>query len=135
MAKYKKEDIIDKIVKMRIEDMASTKTIIETYLKGELGYKTTYSYDLLKQARVKIVEYYTIDNKASLEEAIGQMEVMVEDAKKNKDYKLAFLIRRELSKIMGHYVEKLEVTGDIKTLNTIKLIEIKREDIDKNDTE
>jgi hypothetical protein len=33
MAKYKREDLIDAIVKMRIEKGASTKTIVEDFLQ------------------------------------------------------------------------------------------------------
>ena len=128
MAKYKKEDIIDAIVKMRIEKMASTKTIIKNFLMGELGYKQAYSYDLLREARKKIIEYYNVSNEAALEEAIGQMEEMAEDAKRLKNYKLAFEIRKELSKIQGHYVEKVDLTSNGNTITEIKLIHIKKDD-------
>lgn len=110
MAQYKKEDIIDSIVKMRTQDMAATKTIIRDYLMGQLGYGQTYAYELLKEARKKIIEYYDATNEASLEEAIGQLEEMAENAKSQKNYKLAFNIRQELSKIQGHYKDKIDIT-------------------------
>ncbi len=120
--KYKKEDIIDSIVKMRIEKMASTKTIIKDYLMGQLGYGQSYSYDLLREARKNIKQYYDQSNEASLEEAIGQMEEMAEDAKTNKNYKLAFEIRKELSKIQGLYIEKIELSGELNhNVTVIKL--------------
>jgi activator of 2-hydroxyglutaryl-CoA dehydratase len=110
--KYKKEDLIDAVVKMRVEKMASNKTILE-FLKNEIGYKQTYAYEILKEAREKIREIYKLENTAHLEEAIGQLEEMAEDAKKSKNYKLAFEIRKELSKISGHYTEKIELNGQI----------------------
>jgi len=110
--KYKKEDLIDKVVKMRIEQMCSTKTILQ-YLMNEIGYKQTYSYEILREARSKIRELYNQENSASLEEAIGQLEQMAEDAKKGRNYKLAFEIRKELSKIVGHYTDKIELNGSI----------------------
>ena len=110
MAQYKKEDIIDSIIKMRTQDMAATKTIIKDYLMGQLGYGQTYSYELLKEARKKIIEYYDASNEASLEEAIGQLEEMAENAKSQRNYKLAFNIRQELSKIQGHYKDKIDIT-------------------------
>lgn len=113
MAQYKKEDIIDSIVKMRVERMASTKTIIKDFLMGELGYGQTYAYELLKEARSKIVEYYKESNTASIEEAICQLEEMAEHAKANKNYKLAFEVRKEISKIQGHYIEKIQHSGEI----------------------
>jgi cysteinyl-tRNA synthetase len=119
--KYKREDLIDQIVKMRIDKMCSTKTILE-FLQKEIGYKQTYSYELLKDARKKIVEIYSQQNNSSLEEAIGQMENMAEDAKKQKNYKLAFDIRKELSKIQGHYTDRVELSGSIEhTIQIIKL--------------
>ena len=111
MAKFKKQDLIDAVVKMRIEKMASTKTIIKDFLMGECGYGQAYAYELLREARKKIVEYYQISNEASVEEAIGQLEEMAEDAKHSKNYKLAFEIRKELNKIVGAYqTQKLDIT-------------------------
>lgn len=130
MAQYKKEDIIDAIVKMRTEKMASTKTIIKDFLMGELGYGQSYSYDLLREARNKIVEYYKQSSTSSVEEAIGQLEEMAEIARKDRNYKLAFEIRKELSKIQGHYIEKIELNGQL-TLNTIKLKEVYKPEDDK----
>ena len=111
--KYKKQDIIDAVVKMRIDKMASTKTIISDFLMGQLGYGQTYAYEILKEARKEIIKLYDSSNEASLEEAIGQMEELAEGARQSKNYKLAFEVRRELSKIMGHYKEKIELSGQV----------------------
>lgn len=120
MAKFKKEDLIDAVVKMRIEKMASTKTIIKDFLMGECGYKQAYAYELLREARKKIVEYYKSNNEASVEEAIGQLEEMAEDAKQSKNYKLAFEIRKELNKIVGAYKsQSLDVTTNGKDITTV----------------
>jgi nucleoid DNA-binding protein len=116
---YKKEDIIEELVKMRIEDMASNKSLLN-HIYTKYGYKQTYAYELIKEAREKIREIWKENDEASLNEAIGQMEQMAEDAKKGKNYKLAFEIRKELSKIQGHYTERLEVKGEL----AIKNIEI-----------
>lgn len=117
---YKKEDIIDELVKMRVNDMASNKTMLN-HIYSKYGYKQTYAYQLIKAAREKIREIWQQDNSSSLEEAIAQMEEMAEDAKKAKNYKLAFELRKEMSKIQGHYTEKIEVKGEL----AIKNIEIK----------
>jgi len=123
MAQYKKEDIIDSIVKMRINEMASTRTIIKDYLQDKLGYGQTYAYELYKEARILIKEYYKSDNIASTEEAIGQLEQMAETAKGEKNYKLAFEIRKELNKIVGAYADiKVDVTGELNhNVTVIKL--------------
>ena len=111
--KYQREDIIDELVKMRVNDMASNKTMLN-HIYDKYGYKQTYAYQLIKEAREKIREIWAQDNETSLHEAIGQMEQMAEEAKKQKNYKLAFELRKEMSKIQGHYTEKIEVKGEIK---------------------
>lgn len=132
MAKFKKEDLIDAIVKMRIEKMASTKTIIRDFLMGECGYEQAYAYVLLREARKKIVEYYQVSNESAVEEAIGQLEEMAESAKGSKNYKLAFEIRKELNKIIGAYqAQKVELSGNV-NVETIILKEVIK---DKNDEE
>ena len=127
--KYKKEDIIDAIVKMRIEKGASTKTIIQEFLMGELGYKQSYSYDLLQEARVKIVSLYDTQNKQLANEALGHLESMYEDAIKSKNSKLALEIRKEISKLTGLYAAaKVDITSGGEVITEIKLIQIKSKD-------
>lgn len=127
--KYKKEDIIDAIVKMRIEKGASTKTIIQEFLMGELGYKQSYSYDLLQEARVKIVSLYDTQNKQLANEALGHLESMYEDAIKSKNSKLALEIRKEISKLTGLYAaSKVDITSGGEPITEIKLIQIKSKD-------
>jgi hypothetical protein len=109
--KYKKEDIIDAIVKMRIEKGASSKTIIQEFLMEQLGYKISYSYTLYGEARQKIVELYNTQNSELANEALGQLESMLEDALKAKNMKLALEIRKEISKLTGLYAaQKIDVS-------------------------
>ena len=129
--KYKREDIIDSIVKMRIEKACSTKTIIQDYLMGQLKFGQTYSYDLLKAAREKIVKIYDTQNVSLANEALGHLESMYEDAIKQKNNKLALEIRKEMNKLTGLYAaEKIEVSGAVK-IETIKLVEIKKDITDE----
>jgi hypothetical protein len=109
--KYKKEDIIDAVVKMRIEKGASSKTIIQEFLMGQLGYKISYSYVIYQEARQKIVELYSVHNTELANEALGQLESMLEDALKQKNMKLALEIRKEMSKLTGLYSpEKIDLS-------------------------
>ena len=129
MAKFKKEDLIDAIIKMRIEKGASTKTIVVDFLQKELNYGQTYAYGLYKEARKRIVELYDNQNKELANEALGQLEKMFEDAVKNKEKKLALEIRKEINKLAGLYAaEKLDLTSGGDKLTEIKLIEVKRND-------
>lgn len=109
--KYKKEDIIDAVVKLRIEKGASSKTIIQEFLMAQLGYKISYSYVLYGEARQKIVELYNTNNSELANEALGQLESMLEDALKQKNLKIALEIRKEISKLTGLYKpERLDVS-------------------------
>jgi len=111
MAKYKKEDLIDAIIKMRIEKGASTKTIVEDFLQKQLGYKQSYAYTLLKEAREKITEIYQNDNANAINEAVGQLEELYEGALKERNKKLALEIRKEINKLVGLYAsEKIDMT-------------------------
>jgi N-methylhydantoinase A/oxoprolinase/acetone carboxylase beta subunit len=99
--KYKREDLIDSIIKMRIEKGASTKTIVEDFLQKQLGYKQSYAYTLLKEAREKITEIYKNDNTNAINEAVGQLEELYESAIKEKNKKLALEIRKEINRNTG----------------------------------
>jgi hypothetical protein len=124
--KYKREDIIDAIIKMRIEKGASTKTILKEFLMGELKYKQSYSYELLQEARKAIVQLYSTKNEELANEALGQLESMYEDSIKQKNMKLALEIRKEISKLTGLYAaEKMDITSGGKEITEIKLIQIK----------
>ena len=131
--KYKKEDIIDAIVKMRIEKGASTKTILKDFLMGQLKYKQAYSYELLQEARKEIIKLYSTKNEELANEALGQLESMLEDAIKAKNIKLALEVRKEISKLTGLYAaEKVDITSNGKEITEIKLIQVNRiEDIDE----
>ena len=132
--KYKKEDIIDAIVKMRIEKGSSTKTIIQEFLMNQLGYKQSYSYVLLQEAREKIVSLYNTQNKELANEALGHLESLYEDAIKGKNMKLALEIRKEISKLTGLYAaQKVDITSGGEAITEIKLIQVnKKEDLDND---
>lgn len=132
-SKWKKEDIINAIVKMRTEKMATTKTILDFLIK-DLGYGQSYAYELIKDSRSKIIELYNNDNISRVEEAIGQLEAMLERAYQKGDYKLSYNIRQEISKLTGLYAaDKIDITSGGKEITEIKLTQIiKKEDLDGN---
>lgn len=120
--KWKKEDILDAIVKLRIDKGASTKSIIQGFLMGELGYKQSYAYTLFREARAMIVELYNTQNKELANEALGQLEDLYERAIKDKNYKLALEIKKEINKLTGAYeAEKVNISLDSK-IEIIRLI-------------
>jgi hypothetical protein len=131
-SKWKKEDIVNAIVKMRTEQMATTKTILD-FLMTDIGYGQAYSYELIKESRIKIVELYDNDNSARVQEAIGQLETMLERSYQRGDYKLSYQIRQEISKLTGLYAaSKVDITSNGEAITEIKLIQVnKKEDLDE----
>lgn len=124
----KTEEIIDALVKMRIEKNASNKTILD-FLQKELKYKASYSYELLQLARKKIQEVYTRNIEEHFEEAKGQLEEMLERASKRGDYKLSLQIRQELNKLLGLYSpEKIDLTSGGEKITEIKLIQVTKDE-------
>lgn len=120
----KTEEIVDAIVKMRIDKNASNKTILD-FLQKELGYKQSFSYELLQAARKKIKDVYTRDIEEHFEEAKGQLEEMLQKATTRGEHKLALQIRQELNKLLGLYSpEKIDVTSGGEKITEIKLIQI-----------
>lgn len=110
---WKKEDIINAIIIMRTEKMATTKTILE-FLMDDIGYGQTYSYQLIKESRDKIIEIYDANNASKVEEAMAQLETMLERSYQRSDYKLSYNIRQELNKLQGLYAaQKIEHSGQV----------------------
>lgn len=131
--KWKKEDILDAIVKMRIERGSSTKTILKDFLMGELGFKQSYSYELLREARERIRDLYQTQNEALANEAMGHLESLYEDAIKSGNRKLALEIIKEKNKLTGLYPEsRLDITSAGKEITEIKLIQITKPEENEN---
>lgn len=110
----KTEELVNGLVKMRVENGASNKTILD-FLQNDMGYGQTYAYELLKEARKRIQKIWDSNAEAHLEESKGQLEELYESALRKKDMKLALQIRQELNKLMGLYeAEKINLTVDFK---------------------
>lgn len=131
------EDMVNAVVKMKVEKGASNKTILD-FLKNDIGYGQTYSYEILKKARGKIQEIWDKNAEGHLEEAKAQLEEMLETAFNDNNMKLALSIRQEINKLMGLYAaEKIEVSGfdniKIEIVNPINEREDENEDENKGD--
>lgn len=127
-SKWKKEDIINAIVKMRTENMATTKTILD-FLMNDLEYGQAYAYELIKESKNLIIELYKQDNISRVEEAIGQLETMLERSYLRGDYKLSYNIRQELNKMTGLYAtQKIDITSAGEAITEIKLIQVNKKD-------
>ena len=115
MKNFKKDEIIRKVIDMRIKDCASTRTILD-YLQNECGYEKTQSYNYLKWAREEIKEQFNQTNPEAINEAIAQYEEMLQLIKKEKNYKLWNDMNKELNKLKGLYETKINLSGEFKPI-------------------
>ena len=126
-------DVIAAVIQMRLEKMASVKTVID-FLMTDLGYSKTQSYEYLKWAREEIKEQYDLMNPSKIEEAIGQYEEALERARSAKDWRLWNDLKKELNKIQGNYAAtKTDITSNGKDLQIGEVVvKIIRKDNEEN---
>ncbi len=110
-SKLKKDDLIQKIIDMRLKECKSTRSILK-FLEKQ-GYKTTQQYQYLKWAREEIKENFDATTPEAINEAIGQYEEVMEQVLEEKKYKIWNDMNKELNKLKGLYTERLEVKGEI----------------------
>ena len=123
----KKEDIIKKIIDMRLKECYSNMAILD-YLQNELGYGTTQSYEYIKMAKEVIRENYDANRPEAINEAVGQYEEMIRLAKKEGNLKVWNDLKKELNKLQGLYTEKIDITSGGDKITEIKLIQVKSKD-------
>ena len=129
--KYKKIDLITKVVEMTCNGISQYEMIDWLSTEGECG--TTYCYDILKEAKPIIMDALKDISKDRLEATIVELEKMMTEAKGIGDKKLALDIKKEINKIAGLHNQKIDITtgGEkINQISVIKLIEYKKNDSD-----
>jgi hypothetical protein len=130
--KYKKIDLINKIVQMSTSGWSQPDIL--DWLNNEGEVQISYSYELLRQAKPIILDTLKDIAKDRLEETIVKMERMYQDALNIKDKKLALDIQKEINKIAGLHNHKQEVdvtTGGDK-ITMIRLVEKNNNEDDKS---
>jgi len=129
--KYKKIDLITKVVEMTCNGISQYEMIYWLSTEAECG--TTYCYDILKEAKPIIMDALKDISKDRLEATIVELEKMMTEAKGIGDKKLALDIKKEINKIAGLHNQKIDITtgGEkINQISVIKLIEYKKNDSD-----
>jgi hypothetical protein len=127
--KYKKIDLINKIVQMSCNGISQPEVI--QWLQSEGECQISYTYELLREAKPIILDTLKDISKDRLETTIRELEQMYLDAKLSGDKKLALEIKKEINKISGLYHQSIDVTTGGEKLNQIsiiKLIEYKKDD-------
>lgn len=111
-SKLKKDDIIRKIIDMRLIEGKSTRSILK-YLEDDLGYGHTQKYQYLKWARERIKEEFDATSPEAINEAIGQYEEVMEKVLSEGEYTVWNNMARELNKMKGLYIDKVEHSGTV----------------------
>jgi hypothetical protein len=118
---FKRNDIIDAIIKMRIEKGCTRLTILN-FLKNDLGYSQPYAYELIRDANTEFNQRAIQNFGEDLKEDIERFERLYEKSMVDKNYREAREVLKEISKLKGHYTERLQINGNIDhTIQVIKL--------------
>lgn len=121
----KKTDMIDNIIQMRLKQGKSRESIFNTLMK-EFRYSQSYSYELIRDAAREFESRAAETFAEDLKMDIAKMEELYEKAFSRGDFKEARETLKEISKLKGHYKERIELSGDLNhNVNVIRLIEIK----------
>jgi len=106
---FAKSEIIDKLIYLRL-NKGFTRLSLLNFLKDDLGYSQSYSYELIQDAS-KEFDARAIQNFGDdLKEDIERFEILYEEAKLSKNQKEAREVLKEISKLKGHYKERIEMT-------------------------
>jgi methionyl-tRNA synthetase len=118
---HKKSDLIDAIIKMRVEKGLSRLTIMN-FLMKDMGFAQSYAYELLRDAQAESDARAVQNFGNDLKEDIERFEQLYEKAMINKNLREAREVLKEIAKLKGHYTERLQIDGNINhTISVIKL--------------
>lgn len=128
---YKKEDLMRMIVEWKAEGQMHNTVIANI---KELGYSIDYAYALLREAKPLILETLKDLAKDRIETTIAELETMKFNAMQVEDLNLALQIQKEINKITGLHLERLDVTTNgkpLENITVIKMVEIKKSEEDE----
>lgn len=115
-----RDQIIEALVKMRIEKFATTRSMLRLLKQKPLYYKDSYAYELIREAKKKIIEIFKEEMSEEFETYRARLETLIETTS-NEKIKLDAM--KELHKLTGAYKpNKVEVSGKIE--HTITSIEV-----------
>lgn len=109
---FKKNDLIDSIIDMRINKGMSRTSILE-FLKKDLKLSQPYAYQLIRNASEEFDNRAVQNFGEDLKEDIERFERLYEKAMLNSNMKEARENLKEISKLKGHYKERIEISGEI----------------------
>ena len=95
---HKKSDLIDAIIKMRVEKGLSRLTIMN-FLMKDMGFAQSYAYELLRDAQAESDARAVQNFGNDLKEDIERFEQLYEKAMINKNLREAREVLKEIAKI------------------------------------
>jgi len=109
---FSRNEMIDLIIRWRIDDGLTRLNILDR-LKTEYKYSQPYSYELIRDAS-KEFDLRSVQNFGEdLKEDIERFEMNYTKSLEEGNRKLALEALKEISKLKGHYVERINLTGKI----------------------
>jgi hypothetical protein len=115
---FKRNDFIDIIIDLRLKKGLSRTSIFE-HLTKELELSSSYAYQLIREASEEFESRSVVNFGKDLAIDIERFEVLYEKAIKAGDKKEAREVLKEISKLKGHYKERLDITTGGDKLTTI----------------
>lgn len=124
-----RDQIIEALVKMRIEKFATTQSMLRLLKQKPLYYKDSYAYELIREAKKKIIEIFKEEMSEEFETYRARLETLIETSTNEK---VRLDAMKELHKLTGAYKpNKVDVTTNGKDLQineiVVKIIDSKND--------
>lgn len=105
---YKREAVIENIIKLRIEKGLTYLNIL-TFLMEQCKYSQSYSYELIKNAKTEINDRSIQLFGEDIKEDIERFENLYQSNLESNNNKEARECLKEIAKLKGHYVERMDI--------------------------
>jgi hypothetical protein len=103
-----KKDCIEEILKYRLEK-GWTRVHIRNHIMKDWEIPESHAEYLMKQAAVEFDRIAIQSFEKDLKEDIERFEVLYENAVKKENFSAALKILSEISKLKGHYIERIDL--------------------------
>ena len=110
--KYNRLQLVEDVINMRIKKGYTVFMIIE-YITKDLGFCKRTAERILAEARDKIAQLQDRDYSKTIEEDIQRLEMNYSECLKEGNRKLALEFMKEINKLKGHYIEKINLSGNV----------------------
>lgn len=106
---FRTKDMIDAIMRLRI-DKGLTRPNIKKWLIEEAGLSPAKAHRLIQEANKKFDMIAIQEFGAEIKEDIERFESLYQKSVENGDLKESRELLKEISKLKGHYVERVDVS-------------------------